>query len=344
MNAFKDNLHAVLTARSGRVPFAELYQIVHEVLRASAQAPANESMSPRIIVSRWLSEGFIEADIASEMFVLCRPTLSMVKEGRWVLTGAKSTGVELRVAEYLDPHTPAFVPSYAPPKRFYRSKASDVTAQQIESIVAAGANVVGDGNTPAWRVHLKGCPAVGNFINGEPAGEMDRRAWLYQSRRWRVSPKDFSITKDVEVGGQVQPGAFVCTNLNPKFDDFLFIALSRKNQAYKFEDWRWLYVWLLSEFWDELSPFFYNPKTRSFGVFLLPNFKSRLDNWLPKEVSTLLGSCCFSESMSQREIQDVDESRLKPCIIYPEVPRELAEEVHKLLGFTNKHPLRYLFY
>jgi hypothetical protein len=35
---------------------------------------------------------------------------------------------------------------------------------------------------------------------------------------------------------------------------------------------------------------------------------------------------------------------LKPCILYPEVPHELAERVHLLLGFSGKHPLRYLFY
>jgi len=344
MSNFRDNLHAVLTARGGSVPFGELYQIVQDVLRASSTLFSHESMSPRIIVSRWLSEGFIEADISTERFVLCRPTLSMVKEGRWVLTGAKSTGVELKISQYLEPYTPAFVPAYAPPKRYYKYKSTPLTSVQIDSIVSSGANIIGDAQTPAWKVHLRTCPCLSDFLQKEPASEMDRKAWLYQYRRWRLSPVDFSISKDSMHKGQLQAGAFVCTNHNPKFEDFLFVALTRENHAYRFEDWRWLYVWNLSEFWEKLSPFFYNPDTQCFGVFLLPNYKLRLDNWLPKEISTLLGSCALSESMSQREIQDVDNQRLKPCIIYPDVPRELAEHVHQLLGASKKHPLRYLFY
>jgi len=344
MNHFRDNLHAVLTARGGKVPFAELYHIVQDVLRASGQEYADESMSPRVIVSRWLSEGFIKADIAQEKFVLCRPTLSMIDDGRWILTGAKSTNAELIIADYLDLFKPQFVPGYAPPKRFYKArKDSPITAKQISTIVAAGVDVIGDASTPAWRVRLKDCPCLNDFLK-DSVSEMDRRAWLHQFRRWRLSPKDFSISSQCESAQNVTPGAFVCTNPNPKFSEFVFIAVNRQNKVFRFEDWRWLYVWALSDLSDNLIPFFYNPKSRAFGVFLLPNFRSRLDNWLPKEISTILGSCCYNYSMIQREIQDVDNRRLKPCIIYPDVPHEVAEKVHQLLGFNNKHPLRYLFY
>ena len=344
MKLFRDNLHDILTARGGRVPFGELYSLVHDVLRTSSQLSTQESMSPRIIVSRWLSEGFIEADIATQMFVLCRPTLSMVTDGRWVLTGAKSTSVELIIQEFLEKINPYFVPAYAPPKRYFKSRSQKITSTEINKILKVGANVIGDAQTPAWRVHLKVCPGLESFLT-KPASEMDRRAWLYQYRRWRISTKDFFVSSLPESSAaEATSGAFVCTNPNPKFNEFLFVAVSRSNEVYRFEDWRRLYVWALSEFWESLSPFFYNPNKKTFGVFLLPNFKSRLDNWLPKEISTLLGSCCFNESMIQREIQDVDNINLKSCVIYPEVSLELAEKVHGLLGFKNKHPLRYLFY
>ena len=344
MNNFRDNLHAVLTARSGKVPFGELYHIVHDVLRASGQSYADESMSPRVIVSRWLSEGFIEANIAEEKFVLCRPTLSMVREGKWVLTGAKSTNAELVIGKFLDQDRPSFIPPHAPPKRFFKTRSAEpISHSHIVSIVEAGADVVGDATTPAWRVRLKQCPGISAFLT-EAVGEMDRRAWLYQYRRWRISPDDFCVSEHNENNLEVTPGFFICTNPNPKFNHSVYIAVNRSNEAYRFTDWRWLYVWALSEFWGNLSPFFYNPNTCTFGVFLLPNSRGTLDNWLPKEISSLLGSCCFSSSMSQRELQDVDHGRLKPCVLYPEVPHELAERVHQLLGFSGKHPLRYLFY
>ena len=343
MSNFRNNLHAVLTARGGRVPFPELYSIVSDILRTSGESSAVDSMSPRIIVSRWLSEGFIEADIANQVFRLSRPRLSLVRDGRWVLTGAKSTVVEQYIQEILDPYRPSYIPVYAPPKKYFKSRNDLITPESLKKIADKGADVFGDSNTPAWRVHLEVCPSLGNFLKN-PATEMDRQCWLYQYRRWRISSRDFSVSKNAEGEAKIQPGAFVCTNPNPKFNQFIFIALNRRNEVFRFEDWRWLYVWALSEFWTELSPFFYNPKTKTFGVFLLPNYKSRLDNWLPKEVSTLLGSCCFSESMSQREIQDVNHSQLKPCILYPDIPHELAERVHQLLGFNHKHPLRYLFY
>ena len=166
MNNFRDNLHAVLTARSGKVPFGELYHIVHDVLRASGQSYADESMSPRVIVSRWLSEGFIEANIAEEKFVLCRPTLSMVREGKWVLTGAKSTNAELVIGKFLDQDRPSFIPPHAPPKRFFKTRSAEpISHSHIVSIVEAGADVVGDATTPAWRVRLKQCPGISAFNN-----------------------------------------------------------------------------------------------------------------------------------------------------------------------------------
>ena len=333
---FRDQLHIILTARDGVIDFKEFFSIVGELLNETYRHGGAPFISPRLIVTRWISDGFIEANIQKGGFQIRRPTLLSLRNGRWVLVGARYSPI----TNYLENNLIAEQPisdEYSTPKVIYKEKPG--RNLEVKLLVSMGCDIIGDNAFGASDVILE---QSGNLDSRLRNGTKDYEQYMSALRWLNLNSKDFSLSP-VDFSSVVS-GHYMLRNYSTTGKPITrFVKLLPNKKIIQFEDWRWLYVSAMADS-NSPSECFYEPKKSSFCVNnIISPFDRNLVNWLPKEIALTLGASSASNSITTNVIQDYDGNQ-KTIVSYPNIKLPLALKVYDALGLNRVHPLRYLQY
>jgi hypothetical protein len=333
---FRDQLHLILTARDGVIDFKEFFSIVGELLNETYKREGATFISPRLIVTRWISDGFIEANIEKGGFQIRRPTLLSLRNGKWVLVGARYSPV----IDHLENNLTAEQQStdeYSTPKVIYKQKLG--RNLDVGLLVSMGCDVIGDSESAAADVILEQSGSLDIRLR---TGIKDYEQYMSALRWFNLNTNDFSLSPvDFTL---VSPGHYMLRKYGLSGKPITkFIKLLSNKKIIEFEDWRWLYVSAMADS-NSPSECFYEPKKKTFCVNnIISPFDRNLVNWLPKEIALTLGACSASNSITTAVIQDFD-GKQKTIISYPNIKLPLALKVYDALGLNRVHPLRYLQY
>lgn len=332
---FSDKLHSLLTARGGVIKYAELFSIIETLLNDAYKKNEGAFISSGLIVTRWLSEGFLEVDTGKGGFRLRRPSLYSCGSGQWAYVGARYTPA----IDYLKTNLiqlKAVADEYASPKLIFTQKPDQPL--NLASITKCGCDVYGNADVTAAQVIAAAAGSLASRTEGQTRA-CDQAALAL---RWfKIEPNNFSLS-EVEVS-KAKPGHYILRNHGSGVRPiWRYIKLLPNQQIIAFEDWRWLYTSMLSEA-AKMSEFFYEPRKHLFCVIRITGPYTRQENWIPRELAEALGAASAAKSISTATIQDVDGIN-KSIVIYPNVSRSLALSMHEALGMNNTHPLRYLQY
>jgi hypothetical protein len=330
---FCDQLHAILTARGGVVEFAELFAIVETLLKESYRRNSSSFIYPSLVITRWVSDGFLEADLEVGGFRLRRPTLFSCGSGRWTLVGARFAPVKDYLTSNLSVQA-ATGDEYSTPKIIFRLKAGKPL--NVSALNALGCDVYGDERISASQLFAAEAGSLASRI-ATPVEFPQAYAHL----RWfKVSLPEFTVT-DVDLVN-VGTGHYILRSHGSGRPVTKHIKLLPDKRLVEFADWRWLYVSLMVDSGRAVECF-YDPKREIFAVCRITGPFGRQENWLPKELAQSLGSASFSKAITTDRIQDYD-GNWKDIVAYPNISRNLALTVYDALGMNRIHPLRFLQY
>ena len=330
---FCDQLHAILTARGGVIEFGELRAIVETLLNESYRTNSSSFIYPSLVITRWVSDGFLEADLEAGGFRLRRPSLFSCGQGRWTLVGAKFSPVKDYLKSNLNEQK-ATGDEYSTPKIIFTEKAA--VPLDVSALIALSCDVYGDTRITAAQLFASQAGSLSSRISA-PVDFPQAHANL----RWfKVSSPEFTIT-DVDLI-KADPGHYILKSHGSGRPITKHIKLLPDKRLVEFEEWRWLYVSLMVDS-GRVSECFYDPRRKIFAVCRITGPFGRQENWLPKELAQSLGSASFSKAITTERIQDFD-GTWKDIVAYPNVSRELALTVYDALGMNRIHPLRFLQY
>lgn len=330
---FCDQLHAILTARGGVFEFKELFAIVESLLKESYRRNSSSFIYPSLVITRWVSDGFLDADLVAGGFRLRRPSLFSCGQGRWTLVGARYTPVTTYLMANLNP-LPASVDEYSTPKINFMERAGG--GIDMGALTALGCDVFGDVNVTAGQFFASRAGTLSARM-AEPAEFPQAYAHL----RWfKVSSPEFTVS-EIDLS-KAETGHYILRSHGGGRPITKHIKLLPDKRLVEFEDWRWLYVSLMVDS-GRVAECFYEPTRNVFAVCRITGPFSRQENWLPRELAQALGAASFSKAIMTERIQDFD-GKWKEIIAYPNVPRELALKVYEAIGLCRIHPLRFLKY
>ena len=330
---FSEKLYSLLTARAGVIKYSEFFSIVETLLNEEYKKKGSAFISSGLIITRWLSEGFLEVDAEKGGFKLKRPSLYSCGRGNWVYVGARHTPAIDYFKATMD-SVKSKQDEYDAPKLMFREK----QGQELNFAAATrfGCDVYGDAKVTASQILAAG---AGSLASRTLTQERECDQVLLGLRWFKISPNDLSMS--IAVVSELKPGHYILRNHgNNGRPIWKYVRLLPNNKVILFEDWRWLYVSLLSEA-GKMSEFFYEPRKELFCVIRITGPYTRQENWLPRELAEALGAASASKSISTTTVQDVD-GLTKAVVTYPNVTRELALQIHEALGMNKTHPLRYL--
>lgn len=330
---FCDKLHAILTARGDVIEFGELFAIVEMLLNESYRRNSSSLIYPSLVITRWVSDGFLEADIEAGGFRIRRPSLFNCGSGRWTLVGARFSPIKDYLSANLSEQA-VTGDEYSTPKIIFREKQG--MPLDVSRVMALGCDVYGGQRQTASQLFASQAGSLSSRISVT----MDFPQ-AYANLRWfKVSADDFKIT-DVEVS-EAQSGHYILRSYDSGRPITKYIKLLPTKRIVLFEDWRWLYVSVMAES-GKVAECFYNPNREVFAVCRIIGPFGRRENWLPMMLAQSLGSASYSKSISTDVIHDFD-GKWKDIVAYPNIPRELALTVYDSLGMNRIHPLRFLQY
>lgn len=330
---FCDQLHAILTARGGVIEFGELFAIVETLLNESYRRNSSSFIYPSLVVTRWVSDGFLEADLEAGGFRLRRPSLFSCGQGRWTLVGARFTPVKNYLTTNLSVQA-ATGDEYSTPKIIFREKAS--TPLNVSALTALGCDVYGDTRLTAAQLFASHAGSLSSRI----ANHIEFPQAYAHLRWFKVGAGEFTIT-DIDLSN-ADSGHYILRSHGSGRPITKHIKLLPDKRLVEFEDWRWLYVSLMVDS-GKVAECFYNPKREVFAVCRITGPFGRQENWLPKELAQALGAASYSKAIMTQRIQDFD-GKWKDIVAYPNISRELALKVYDALGMNRIHPLRFLQY
>ena len=330
---FCDQLHVILTARGGVIEFGELFAIVETLLKESYRRNSSSFIYPSLVITRWVSDGFLEADLEAGGFRLRRPSLFSCGAGRWTLVGARFSPVKDYLTSNLSVQA-ATGDEYSTPKIIFKEKAA--MPLNVSALNALGCEVYGDARIAASQLFASEAGSLASRIAAPVVFPQ-----VYAHLRWfKVSSPEFTVT-DVDLIN-VGPGHYILRSHGSGRPATKHIKLLPDKRLVEFADWRWLYVSLMVDS-GRVAECFYDPKREVFAVCRITGPFGRQENWLPKELAQSLGSASFSKAITTERIQDFD-GTWKDIVAYPNISRELALTVYDALGMNRIHPLRFLQY
>lgn len=330
---FCDQLHAILTARGGVIEFGELRAIVETLLNESYRTNSSSFIYPSLVITRWVSDGFLEADLEVGGFRLRRPSLLSCGAGRWTLVGARFSPVKDYLTSHLSVQA-ATGDEYSTPKIIFREKAH--TPLNVPALISLGCDVYGDARITAAQLFATEAGSLASRI----AVPVEFPQAFAHLRWFKVSSPEFTVT-DVDFG-KAAAGHYILKSHGSGRPVTKHIKLLPDKRLVEFEDWRWQYVSLMVDS-GRVAECFYDPNREVFAVCRITGPFGRQENWLPKELAQSLGSASFSRVITTERIQDYD-GTWKDIVAYPYISRELALTVYDALGLNRIHPLRFLQY
>ncbi len=332
---FCDKLYSLLTARGGIIKYDELSFIVQTLINDACRGNKTLYVPPGLIITRWLSEGFLEIDREKGGVKLRRPTLYSCGNGKWTYVGARySPAIEHLKANLKQAKIGQ--DQFAAPKLVFDEKFEQ--SLDAEKMAKLGCDILGHSQLTAAEILTEEAGSLMSRSVGNERNCDQAMTWL----KWfKVSTKDFSLIQ-TEIS-QASQGHYILRNQGNNGRPITkYIKLLPNKQIISFEDWRWLYVSMLSDV-TRMSEFFYEPRNQLFGVIRITGPYTRQENWLPSELAIALGAASAEKSITTATIQDVD-GQTKSAVIYPNVSHHLALMIHNALGMNKIHPLRYLQY
>ena len=330
---FCDQLHAILTARGGVIEFRELFSIVEALLKEAYRKNSSSFIYPSLVITRWVSDGFLDADIEAGGFRLRRPSLFSCGAGRWTLVGARFSPVKDYLSKNLIVQATAG-DEFSTPKVVFKEKVA--ATLDVSALTALGCDVYGDTHITAAQLFVSQAGSISSRMLSPIEFPQS-----YSLLRWfKVSPAEFKIT-EVDLG-KADSGHYILRSHGRGRPVTKHIRLLPDKSLVEFQDWRWLYVSLMVES-GGVAECFYNPMREVFAVCRITGPLGRQENWLPKELALSLGSASFSRAITTERIRDYD-GRWKDIVAYPNISRELALTVYEALGMNRIHPLRFLQY
>ncbi len=330
---FCDQLHAILTARGGVIEFGELFAIVETLLNESYRRNSSSFIYPSLVITRWVSDGFLEADLEAGGFRLRRPSLFSCGKGAWTLIGARFSPVKDYLASNLSVQS-ATGDEYSTPKVIFREKVDKPL--NVSELNALGCDVYGNARITASQLFALEAGSLASRVLSPVEFPQS-----YANLRWfKVCAPEFTVT-DVELG-RADPGHYILRSHGSGRPMTKHVKLLPDKSLVVFADWRWLYVSLMVDS-GRVAECFYDPKREVFAVCRITGPFGRQENWLPKELAQSLGAASFSKAITTERIQDYD-GRWKDIVAYPNISRELALTVYEALGMNRIHPLRFLQY
>ena len=330
---FCDQLHSILTARGGVIEFGELFSIVETLLNESYRRNSSSFIYPSLVITRWVSDGFLEADLEAGGFRLRRPSLFSCGSGRWALVGARFSPVKDYLT--LNLNVQAITgDEYSTPKIIFREKADKPL--NVSALNAIGCDVYGDTRITASQLFASEAGSLASRIAASVEFPQS-----YAHLRWfKVGSPEFTIT-DVDLIN-VGAGHYILRSHGSGRPVTKHIKSLPDKRLVEFADWRWLYVSLMVDS-GRVAECFYDPKREVFAICRITGPFGRQENWLPKELAQSLGAASFSKAITTERIQDYD-GRWKDIVAYPNISRELALTIYEALGMNRIHPLRFLQY
>ena len=330
---FCDKLHAILTARGGVIEFGELFAIVETLLNDSYRRNTSSFIYPSLVITRWVSDGFLEADLEAGGFRLRRPSLFSCGAGSWTLVGAGFSPVKDYLTSNLNVQALAG-DEYSTPKIVFKEKAS--MPLDVSALITLGCDVYGDTRISAAQLFTSQAGSLASRIAAPLEFPQS-----YANLRWfKVSSPEFTLT-DIDLIN-AGPGHYILRSHGSGRPITKHIKLLPDKNLVDFADWRWLYVSLMVDS-GRVSECFYDPTRSVFAVCRITGPFGRQENWLPKELAQSLGSASYSKAISTERIQDFD-GKWKDVVVYPNVSHDLALSVYEALGMNRIHPLRFLKY
>lgn len=339
-----------LTAREAAVSFRENISLVEGILqtfqsRASGRA-RKEMVNAKLVMTRLVSEGYLDVDIKNGLFRLCRPTLLSLSgvsdlHGAWALVGARSERVRSLLRDRAGEHRAVFRTAFGLPRPVYLF-GRDPTYSELTD---AGVDVIGTPYVSASDVYAGALSAV-EYLHPVPA---DRFGYYYALSGFRISSDDFTIVGEQAVSAMAD-GFYVLTNRTQGRPITIFCRI-RSGAIYVFSDWRWFYCEYQSARGAQAVDAFYNPARQEFGAFaqwspdprLLGASRRREENWIPWEVARALGASAGPKTVVLRHVQDYT-GRYKEAYLYPNVSPAVALACYAAMGLNKAHQLRLLHY
>lgn len=333
--SFSNKLYSLLTARPGVIKYDELSSIIQTLINDACRKNDAPYIPPGLVITRWLSEGFLEVDRAKGGVKLRRPTLYSCGGGKWAYVGARYSPA----LDYLIANLTICKPSkdqFAVPKLVFTQK--NILELDGKRLGELGCDIIGDRQLTASEILAQ---EAGTLASRSTNRETECDQAMLALRWFKVSHLDYTLTQ-TEVT-LATPGHYILRNHSNSGKPIArYIKLLPNKKAIHFEDWRWLYTSMLSEA-PKMSEFFYEPRNRLFCVIRITGPYSRQENWLPSELAVALGAASAEKSITSATIQDID-GLTKSVVVYPNIPRQLALRAHEALGMNKIHPLRYLQY
>jgi hypothetical protein len=330
---FCDQLHSILTARGGVIEFGELFSIVETLLNDSYRRNSSSFIYPSLVITRWVSDGFLEADLEAGGFRLRRPSLFSCGAGRWTLVGARFSPVKDYLSANLSVQA-ATGDEFSTPKVIFRERAG--APLDVPALTSLGCDVFGD--TRISAAHLFATQAGSLAARIMSPSEFTPS---YAHLRWfKVSAPEFTVT-DVDLS-KADAGHYILRSHGSGRPITKHIKLLPDKRLVEFQDWRWLYVSLMVDS-GRVAECFYNPNRSVFAVCRITGPFGRQENWLPKDLAQSLGAASFSKAITTERVQDYD-GRWKDIVAYPNISRDLALTAYEALGMNRIHPLRFLQY
>lgn len=345
-SVFGQSLINALTTRERPVPFSEMHDLVTTILKpfqAKIQGFGIDTVNSRLVITRLVSEGYVEVDLIDGCFVLSRPTLLSLSGSQksitdFALVGASTERISSLLSSIGKEKDISRKPNFDLPRKIYQFTHKPELYQKLINL---GLNIIGDENVAASDVLISQIKADSH----KTIVSQDRIGYYIAHKAYKLSDFDFKIKDEVNLTNS-STGFYILTN-RAKGKPVIECCMIKNGVMSIFPDWRWFY----SEYQTARKKpvdLFYNPMRKVMGVFAqgFPNPRyptAQRDNWIPWQLARSLGASAGASSITVKHIQEHN-GHYREAYIYPNISTALALACHNTLGFNKLQPLRILHY